>query len=317
MHLAKFTPTVSLLLIPFLIAPPGWSQAPESARISESNVLQVKVLESDGPQVVVGSHSSKGFSILVSDGAGTGVADAAVVVRLPDGGASGLFSDGSHSAVLYTDAAGRAHVDNIAWGINPGTMVIRVTATKGDEHAGILLDQNLVDQNSTSTSLPVAASPGGAVPASATTSRIAISQSPDKTEAALETPKTPDAAPRLESPKVVVSTTRKTDDLSPLNTIAPVAEAASVRPAIRATAPLPEVSVLHSGAPSVSISNDGSGPYYGGGFHKKKWIIIGLTILAGAGAAYAISTMSKSAGSTTAGSSSISIGAPTLSVGHP
>lgn len=280
MTLPSFTPLVSLLLIPLLIAPPGWSQtAPSSA---PQNNLQLRLVDSDGSQIAVSSHSTKGFYVQVTDGNGAPVAEAAVALRLPDSGATGLFADGSHSAVAYTDASGRAHLDGIQWNATAGALAVRVTATKGDEHAGILVEQALV--------AGVVSSPRPNLPA-------------PRLEAAV--------APANPAPAQAAA-----DDSAPLNTIGGSLE--SVRPAIRAAAPgAAAAPFLRSAEPSVSISNDGTGPAYHGtqSGSKRKWLILGLVVAAGAGAAFAASTMGK--GSTAASSSSISIGAPTVSVGHP
>jgi hypothetical protein len=71
------------------------------------------------------------------------VADAAIAFRLPDADPTGIFSDGTHSAVAYTDQTGRAKITGIQWNATPGAVAIRVTATKGTAHAGILIQQTL------------------------------------------------------------------------------------------------------------------------------------------------------------------------------
>lgn len=294
MIVSTVAPTLSLLLCCLLIAPPGWSQATAVATSNApASSLQLKVLDTDGSQIYANSASQKGFWLEVTDSTGSPVSEAAVALRLPDNGATGLFGDGSHSAVVYTDSSGRAHFGGIRWSSAAGSLAIRITATKGDEHAGILLEQALVD----STQIPAVSSPVNVPVVRPEMSAI--------------------QAPRLE-PANPGNKPRETADAqaeAPLNTIASPGELASVRPAIRATAPSPGVSIIRSGSPSVQISNDGSGPAYHGGFNKKKWILIGLSIAAAAGAAYFASNLGKS--STSTSGSSISIGAPTVSVGQP
>ena len=284
MNLSPITPTLSILLASILIAPPGWSQTMSSAAASSS--LQIKVVDSDGPVAVAGATGAKGYFLQVTDANGMPVPEAAVAVRLPESGATGLFADGSHSAVVYTDSSGRAHVGGIQWAATPGPMAIRVTASKGEDHAGILIEQTL-------TTGAAASQPG-------------IS----------ETVPGPSSPPRLEPAPALaaVSNNNEAADVAPLNTIVTGPDPAPIRPALRAMAPTPGVSVLRTGTPSVSVSTDGSGPAYHGSFNKK-WIWIGLTIAAAAGAAYAMSSVK--AGSTSSSSSSISIGAPSVSVGHP
>ena len=64
-------------------------------------------------------------------------------------------------------------------------------------------------------------------------------------------------------------------------------------------------------APSVSITSTGRS---GASHSKTKWIIVGLAVAAGAGAAFALAHKGSSSSSSSSG---VSIGAPTVSVGHP
>ena len=97
------TPLVPLVLVPLLIGQPVWAQAPVSLASDEEAEganLQLRVISSDNSRVAVNLQSTKGFTIQVTDLHGAGVPEAAVAFRLPDSGASGVFRDGSHSAVL-------------------------------------------------------------------------------------------------------------------------------------------------------------------------------------------------------------------------
>ena len=141
------TPLISFVLAPLLIGQPVWAQAPVSSAPDEAvegGNLQLRAVNSDGSRIPAGSRSVKGFTIQVTDLHGVGVPEAAVAFRLPDNGASGVFPDGSHSAVVYTDSAGTAHVASIQWSETPGTTPIRITASKGNDHAGLLVEQTLV-----------------------------------------------------------------------------------------------------------------------------------------------------------------------------
>jgi hypothetical protein len=120
------------------------------------------------------------------DGAGMPVADAAVVFRLPDSGATGTFPDGSYSVVKYTNINGRAEAPDIQWNATPGPLSIRITAAKGTGHAGLLVDASLV------ANAPVAlpASSHALVPAIATeyaaepaASRLDAETAPSKADA--------------------------------------------------------------------------------------------------------------------------------------
>jgi hypothetical protein len=118
--LAQF---LSLTLSALLISGPVSAQA-EAA-------LQIKVVD---------NQSEAGLTVQVTDATGAPIPDAAVVVRMPETGPSGTFADGTRSLVVYTNASGAAAIAGIHWGAEPGTSSIRVTATRGTSHAGILLE---------------------------------------------------------------------------------------------------------------------------------------------------------------------------------
>ena len=285
---------ISLVLVPLLVVMPVWAQSDPAAPVQTAAVLQIKVADTDGALLPVNSQGGKGYLVLVTDAYGVPTADAAVVLRLPDSGPTGVFSDSSHAAIAYTDMAGHAHFTGIRWGSAPGSMPVRLTATKGSAHAGLLLEQSLVS----GTAL-------GSLPA-------------PRIQAA---PAQPTASPL--GGGASLSANDRQESLE-LNTIPASVEAApAIRPAVRAASVAPGVSVINNGktasllsdaSPSVAVSNDGFGPAYHGS--KKKWIVLGVVVIAAAGAAFAFSSMNKASSSSTA-SSPISIGAPTVSVGHP
>ena len=75
-------------------------------------IVQLKVLEGEGTVYRTGSRAARGLTVLVTDESGKPVADAAVSFRLPDEGASGVFSSGLKTEVVTTGPDGRATV----WG---------------------------------------------------------------------------------------------------------------------------------------------------------------------------------------------------------
>lgn len=109
----------------------------------QTNVLKIRLAD-ESKATVNASSIVKGYSILITDGAGLPVADVAVAIRFPDDGPTGFFVNGEHSGVAYTDASGVAKFPQVNWGANPGSVTIRVTAAKGDVHAGALIEQNIV-----------------------------------------------------------------------------------------------------------------------------------------------------------------------------
>src|SRR5690242_10950748 len=138
-----FTPFCSLLLTPLLVVLPIRAEAPVTigppADVVLGPALQIQLVDSSANPAPVPSRSNGGFTVAITDPAGSPVADAVVAVRLPDSGATGSFADGTHAAVAYTDHSGRAHIDRLVWGDQTGTAAVRITATKGTAHAGMLL----------------------------------------------------------------------------------------------------------------------------------------------------------------------------------
>jgi hypothetical protein len=132
----------TIILAALLATAPLRAEIPAVDPLSASQ-LHIAVVDRDKESTAAGSESEKGFTVQVTDGSGTPVGESAVVFRLPDEGATGSFSDGAHSAIVYTSADGRARVSKIRWSDAPGVVAIKVTATKGEAHTGFLLLENL------------------------------------------------------------------------------------------------------------------------------------------------------------------------------
>jgi hypothetical protein len=131
---------------------------------SEVQELHIRVLEADQIPVEPGKFSQQALTVVVTDSQGAAVSSAAVLFRLPSEGATGVFGDGSRVTVLYTDADGRATVKGINWSTTPGTAAIRVTASKGTAHAGLLVEQIVGPSKSvTASAPPAAAAPHAAI----------------------------------------------------------------------------------------------------------------------------------------------------------
>ena len=204
---------------------------------------------------VIANDIQKGFVVQVSDSAGAAVQDAAVAFRLPDSGPTGTFTDGTHSAVVYTGADGRAYVTGIHWNDIAGPVAIRITATKGILHAGILFEQTLTGN------------------------------------ALLLKP----AQPAVSQPVA--------------KTLPPSAEIAAPHPTSTqiATPPKAEPSV------SITSASPGDSVHHGG---KAKWLIL-AAVIAGAGAGVAMAGKGKSNSASSGNTSALSIGSPSVGIGHP
>jgi hypothetical protein len=222
--------------------------------------------------VPAGSRAVQEFLIEVTGSNGAAVPDAAVTFRLPDAEPTGRFADGTHAAVAYTDQTGRARIDGIRWNAAPGTVAIRVTATKGTAHAGILIQQTLAPIGMAALPDPVSQTPTSVAP--------------------------PTTTPLPLAPPIDTQLLAKAIPPGQLATAAPPIDA---RP--RLQNPEPAVSVT-SASPGESKHSS-----------KTKWIILAAVAAAGAGAGVAMMGKKSSASNPTA--PGISIGPPSVSVGHP
>jgi hypothetical protein len=150
---------LSVLLSAILVA--GTVQAQDSNPTSPNEVeeLHLRVIHgTQTPVAAAGQPSSQPLVIAVTDNHNAPVSSATVLVRLPTEGPTGVFTDGSRVAVLYTDMSGQVTVNNIRWGSATGTAPVRITASKGSLHAGILFEQTIGSAGSASSAPVVARS---------------------------------------------------------------------------------------------------------------------------------------------------------------
>jgi len=250
----------SVLLTPLLALSPIWAQEPAvNPGSAAAPLLQVHLVDG-GLNAVPGSRQQQSFAVQVADAAGAPVADAAVAIRLPDSGPTGAFADGSHAAVAYTDATGRAKFPAVQWGDLAGTADLRITAAKGSIHAGLLLEQVLAPLNAKADS-----------PVSQNTAKAAQPGTPV-------------------SVKSQIAQTRSGAD----------AGAPSAVPNQKQD---PAVSITSAAPGSKSHSN------------KKWYILAGVAVAAGVGAAVALSGKGAATAATT--TTALSVGTPSISIGHP
>src|SRR3569833_2167987 len=138
-----FAKILCVALSTLLLVPPVGAQA-------ASSEFQIKVVDDKSP---------KTLTVAVTDMGGSPVPDAAVVIRMPDAGPTAVFGDGTHSAVAYTDASGKASVNDIRWSSEPGLCTLRITATRGNSHAGILFERNIGPMAALAVAAPIAPPP--------------------------------------------------------------------------------------------------------------------------------------------------------------
>jgi hypothetical protein len=268
---------ISLLLTPILTFGPLVAQtsaipdAPPS-ETAVSQALRLRLIEGESTQVRARSREIQEFLIEVTGSSGAAVPDAAVTFRLPDAEPTGRFADGTHAAVAYTDQTGRAKIDGIRWNAAPGTVAIRVTATKGTVHAGILIQQTLAPVGMAALPDPVSQTPTSVAP--------------------------PTTTPLPLAPPIDTQLLAKA---IPPGQLATAASPVDARPALQN--PEPAVSVT-SASPGESKHSS-----------RTKWIILAAVAAAGAGAGVAM--MGKKSGASNPTAPGISIGPPSVSVGHP
>ncbi len=284
------TSAIPLVLIPSLVVSPILAQSAFSASdpSSQASNIQLRVIEESN----AGSVRAKALTVQVRDENGRPVQDAAVAFRLPDTSASGTFADGTHSAVAYTDAFGTAHVEGIRWIASSGSVPVRITASKGTSHAGLLYEEKLSES---------------VIPPSTP----ALRAEENSVKAPL-----PSFAPALPVPGVAALDQPKASIVPAGGELATMVAAA--RPSVSISnfskSSSGSVDSLRSNAdPSISISSSPQG--YSNHSSLKKWLIWSAVLAgAGAGASFAFSGRSSST-SATSGSTS-TIGTPTINIGH-
>jgi hypothetical protein len=284
------TSAISLVLVPSLVVSPVLAQSVSTASdpSSQASNIQLSVIE----ESKAGSVPAKALTVQVRDENGTPVQDAAVAFRLPDTSASGTFADGTQSAVAYTDASGTAHVDGIRWIASSGSVPVRITASKGNSHAGLLYDEKLSDsmappsapavraqESSVKSGLPAFA-PGLPVPGVSAVDQATAAVAPAPGELAAIAP--------ARRPGVSISNFSK-------------------------SSPASANSLRSNAEPSVSISSSPQG--YSNHSSLKKWLIW-TAVAAGAGAGAAFAFSGKSSSASTTSSSTTTIGTPTFNIGH-
>jgi hypothetical protein len=272
---------VSLLLTPILIVGPLSAQTstnspavPSNAAVSQA--LQLRLVEGESTEVPAGSRALKGFLIEVVDSSGAAVPDAALALRLPDSDPTGTFADGSHSAVAYTDQAGRAKMGGIQWNATPGLVAIRVTASRGTAHAGVLIQQTLAPLSLGTVAAPISQTSADALP------------------------------PAVASVPLSLPLPFDTQSLAKL---IPSTQTATLAPRFDAPAP-----VQRNPEPAVSVTS--ASPGESKHSNKTKWIILLAAVAAGAGIGVAMMGKKSTASAATAPGISIGPPIVSVGAGH-
>ncbi len=291
MHKTSRVTSLSLILM-LLVGPVARAQPLQPLQI------QLRIVVGDNAAYETESLGAKHLAVEVTDQAGAPVTGAAVTFRLPEEGATGFFADGSRSAVVYTTEQGQAAAPGIRWGGSTGTVSIRITAVKGSAHAGILAQRQLIARGAPATVAAVAVdAPPGARPTIIASPAPAAPAAPASVTKAASSPP-PEAAPVSSQVTILSRPAQIKDNPVTVPSISPLPTAAETK----AQEP-PAVTI--SGAPPGHASSG-----------KTKWILLGLAAAAAAaGVAFAMGGSKSSSSTVTA--TGTTIGAPSISIGHP
>ena len=286
------SPLTALLLASLMVVYPLKAQLPVPASPvapGSASPIQLRVIEPSAQS----ASASNTFVVEVSDATGAGVPQAAVVFRFAETESAPTFADGSHAALVYTDNAGQATISDVRWAAAHGSISVRITAAKGTSHAGILYQKELAAPVASPAPQPVAVSAPPAEPPVAPSVH---------------------ALPSADRPHVMISNGAAVHRPETLSRSSVDSDAA---PETSLDTNVPIRHLLTSASsespeerPGISIASTGPAT---SGHSKKKWLIA-LAVAGGAGAALAFVNKGKSSAS---GSSSLTIGAPTVSLGHP
>lgn len=135
----SFPYVVAVLLLPALAG-------------AQALVLEIRTLDGEGAVQPAGGRVRAPFAVLVMDETGRPVEGAAVTFRLPEEGASGVFSNGLKTEVMRTGPDGRATVREVRWNRVPGPVRIRITALKDQARAGTVVTQYIATSPARSAS---------------------------------------------------------------------------------------------------------------------------------------------------------------------
>ncbi|MGH9630117.1 MAG: hypothetical protein ACRD7E_17510 [Bryobacteraceae bacterium] len=127
----------------------AWLATPDAVRAQiagseaggEPTLLQIRVVEGEGAVHRAGRRAGQPLTVQVTDETGKPVAEAAVSFRLPEEGPTGVFPNGLKTDVVITGKDGRASAGGIRWNETPGSLEIRITASKGEIRAGTVTAQ--------------------------------------------------------------------------------------------------------------------------------------------------------------------------------
>ncbi len=108
---------------------------------AQTVIVRLRVVEGDGAVHPAGSRSARPLTIEVTDETGQPIHGAAVSFRLPEEGPGGVFSNGLGTDVVISGSNGHASVHGMRLNRSAGPFEIRVTASKDQVRAGMVVRQ--------------------------------------------------------------------------------------------------------------------------------------------------------------------------------
>jgi hypothetical protein len=108
---------------------------------AQTVIVRLRVVEGEGAVHQAGSRSGRPLTIEVTDETGQPVEGAAVSFRLPEEGPGAVFASGLRTDIAISGSNGRASVHGMRFNRTAGPFEIRVTASKDQARAGVVIRQ--------------------------------------------------------------------------------------------------------------------------------------------------------------------------------
>jgi len=314
---------LSLLLAGLIAFDPAWSQTNSSSSVAPDfqGPYKIHVVDDPGP-ALPNSTALKGFAVQVTDSSGAPVPGVAVAIRLPDEGATGHFPNNLRAWVTYSDPAGIARFPVIQWEGSVGSAELHLTAARAGAHTAMVVKEEVALAKRIvppSPDLPAelpslvastGAEPQVPKPAAPAAPEVALDLQPGTISKPLAIPMPLAVAKTGASPAIKAAARKDTPHTLTPNPPPPSSGASGASPISQSGAS--GRTGASTSQPTVTITNTKTG---GSHLSRKKWIII-AAVGAAAGTGALLALHGHGSSSSSASATGISIGSPTITVGH-